>query len=231
MKSNELDRVVMLLSADWFGRHWERIGVFIGEEKKGSFQGGCRDIVRQIMSGAKCYWHTDFGPERVRTTRSMLDVLMKRCKLEEPNVERISQLASGQESPVDDGTRWLLVSMTEQLLDNSITDVPPLDVGIKEALRRQWQRSAEIDFKYLCIASTTEWDTFLRGATPDLPAMLADYVSAIASESKFETLWGFINAKLTMKQRHEILSWYRSVGQSLTGEPLRLAHEGGWPSL
>jgi hypothetical protein len=55
--------------------------------------------------------------------------------------------------------------------------------------------------------------------------MLADYVSAIASDSKFELLWGFINANLTAKQRHELLSWYRSAGQSLTGEPLRLAHE------
>jgi hypothetical protein len=55
--------------------------------------------------------------------------------------------------------------------------------------------------------------------------MLADYVSAIASDSKFEVLWGFINANFTVKQRYELISWYRSTGQSLTGGPLRLAQE------
>jgi hypothetical protein len=228
MDSYEFDKLAMLLSADWFLPYWQQIGMFVGEGKKGPFQEGCREIVRQIMSGAQQYWDIDFGPERVRKTRSMLDVLMKKCKLEDAAVERINRLVSGEESPVDDGTRWLLVSMTEQLLDNSVADGPALDVGIKEALQnqwKQWQHSAEIDFKYLCLSSATGWDKYLRDTTPDLPAMLADYVSAIASQSKFEVLWGFINAKLTAKQRQELLGWYRSVGQSLTGEPLRLAHE------
>ena len=55
--------------------------------------------------------------------------------------------------------------------------------------------------------------------------MLADYVSAIANDGKFELLWGFMNVKFTAEQRHELLGWYRSTGQSLTGEPLRLSHE------
>lgn len=228
MASYELDKLVMLLSADWFLPHWQLIGINAEDGKKPLLQDGCREIVRQIMSGAKQYWEIDFSPERVRKSRSVLEALLRRCELEEAAIDRINSLISGQESPIDDGTRWLIVSMTEQLLDNSTTDGPPLHTAIKEALRkewRQWHHLGEVDFKELCLTSTSNWDRYLRSTTPDLPGMLADYVSAIASQSKFDVLWGFINAKLTVKQRHELLSWYRSMGQALTGEPLRLAHE------
>ena len=172
------------------------------------------------------YWETNFSTARVKESRTMLDALVKRCDLEEVIANRVAGLISKEESLVDEGTRWLLVSMTEQLLEGSIT--APLDTAITEALRRewnQWQNLDEIDFKRCCLNSTSNWDQYLRNATPDLPTMLADYVSVIASNSKFEVLWGFINVNLTVQQRHELLRWYRSTGQSLTGEPLRLAHE------
>jgi len=226
MRSYELDKVVMLLSADWFFPHWHLIGIFTNDKKKSLFREGCREIVRQIMSTATQYWRTNFSVARVKESRAMLDALLKRCDLEEMTARRITGLISREDSPVDDGTRWLIVCMTEQLLNGSVA-APP-DIAIIEGLRRasgEWQNLDEIDFEGLCLNSVRMWDRYLRDATPDLPAMLADYVSAIASDSKFELLWGFINANLTAKQRHELLSWYRSAGQSLTGEPLRLAHE------
>ena len=226
MPSYELDKLVMLLSADWFFPHWHLIGIFTTDKRKSLLREGCRELVRQIMSTAKQYWETNFSEARVKDTRAMLDALLKRCELEEVNANRITGLISREDSHVDDGTRWLLVSMTEQLLDGSIT--APLDTAIKEGLRREWhelQNLDEIDFEERCLNSASMWDRYLRNATPDLPAMLADYVSAIASKSKFDVLWGFITVNLTAKQRHDLLSWYRSTGQSLTGEPLRLAHE------
>jgi hypothetical protein len=187
---------------------------------------GCREIVRQIMSTAKQYWGINFSVERVKESRVMLDALLKRCDLEEANVNRIIAIISSVGSPIDDGTRWLLVCMTEQLLNGPIT--APLDIAITEGLRRvrdEWINLDEIDFTERCLNSVSKWDQYLRNTTPDLPAMLADYVSAIASNSKFELLWGFINVNLTAKQRYELLGWYRSTGQTLTGEPLRLAQE------
>jgi hypothetical protein len=178
------------------------------------------------MSTSTQYWETNFSVARVKESRAMLDALLKRCDLEEATANRIAGLISGEDLQVDEGTRWLLVSMTEQLLDGSIT--ASLDTAITEGLRREWdelQNLDEIDFKGCCLNSASTWDRYLRNATPDLPAMLADYVSVIASNSKFDVLWGFINVNLTAKQRHELLNWYRSTGQSLTGEALRLAHE------
>lgn len=226
MPSNKPDKVVMLLSADWFFPHWHLIGIFTDDRKKSLLREGCREIVRQIMSTATQYWHTNFSEARVKESRAMFDVLLKRCDLEEVSVNRIIGLISSEGSPIDEGTRWLIVSMTEKLLNGSIT--APLDISITEGLRREWeelQNLDEIDFEGSCLNSASIWDRYLRNTTPDLPAMLADYVSVIASNSKFDVLWGFINVKLTAKQRHELLSWYRSTGQSLTGVPLRLAHE------
>jgi len=116
--------------------------------------------------------------------------------------------------------------MTEQLLDGSVT--APLGIAITAGLRQVRDERInldEIDFTKCCLNSASTWDQYLRNATPDLPAMLAYNLSAIASDSKFEVLWGFINVNLTAKQRYELLSWYRSRGQSLTGEPLRLAQD------
>jgi hypothetical protein len=135
-------------------------------------------------------------------------------------------IISSEGSPVDEGTSWLIVSMTEQLLDGSVSE--PLDNAITEGLRRARGERLDLDkinFEECCLNSKSTWDQYLRNATPDQPTMLADYVSAIARKSEFAQLWGFINVDLTVKQRRELLSWYRSTGQSLTGEPLRLAHE------
>ena len=183
MKSSELDKLVMLLSSDWFLPHWYLIGIFTDEGKKCLLHDGCREIVRQVMSGAKQYWDVDFASDRVRKTRLMLDALMERCKLEEGALNRIKGLVSGEESSIDDATRWLLVSMTEQLLDGSVTDGPRLNASIKKSLYEKWKHPDEIDFKELCLASTINWDQYLRSTTSDLPAMLADYVSAVVGQS------------------------------------------------
>jgi hypothetical protein len=222
----EIDKVVMLLSSDWFFPHWHLIGIFTNDKKKSLFREGCREIVRQIIGSASQYWHTNFSVARVKETRAMLDSLVKRCDLEEVSANRINGLISRDDSPVDDGTRWLIVMMTEQLLDRSVDT--HLHSATTEGIREKWnqlQNLDDIDFQAFCLNSTSTWDRYLRNATPDLPGMLADYVSAIASDSKFDVLWGFINMRLTVKQRHELLSWYRSRGQSLTGQPLRLAQD------
>jgi hypothetical protein len=226
MPSYELDKLVMLLSADWFFPYWDLIGIFTKDKRKSLLREGCREIVRQIMSTATQYWGINFSEARVKESRAMLDALMKRCDLEEVNVNRIIGLISKEDSLIDDGTRWLIVSMTEQLLDGSVT--APLGIAITAGLRQVRDERInldEIDFTKCCLNSASTWDQYLRNATPDLPAMLAYNLSAIASDSKFEVLWGFINVNLTAKQRYELLSWYRSRGQSLTGEPLRLAQD------
>src|SRR5580698_2995681 len=130
MRSYELDKLVMLLSSDWFFPYWDLIGIFTNKKRKSLLSEGCREIVRQIMSTATQYWHTNFSEARVKETRAMLDALIKRCDLEQVNANRIASLISTEDSHVDEGTRWLIVCMTEQLLDGTAT--APLDVAITE---------------------------------------------------------------------------------------------------
>ena len=226
MPCYELDKLVMLLSTDWFFPYWRMIGILADDRRKSLLREGCREIVRQIMSSATQYWETNFSESRVRETRAMLDTLLERSDLDEVNLNRIIGIASGGSSPIDDGTRWLIVGMTEQLLNGYVT--APVDITIAEGLRRvrdEWITLDEIDFKKCSLNSVSKWDQYLRHATPDLPDMLAHHVSAIASDSRFDLLWGFINVNFTAKQRYELISWYRTTGQSLTGAPLRLAQE------
>ena len=61
MESFELDRLVMLLSADWFVPYWQLIGIFTDNKRKSLLRDECREIVPQIMSGATQYWYTDFS--------------------------------------------------------------------------------------------------------------------------------------------------------------------------
>ena len=70
MPSYELDRLVLLLSADWFFPYWDLIGIFTNNKRKSLLSEGCREIVRQIMSTATRYWHTNFSEARVKETRA-----------------------------------------------------------------------------------------------------------------------------------------------------------------
>lgn len=225
MRPSEVDKLTMLLSSDWFLPYWHLIGVAANTAQKGEVQQGSREIVRQFMSGAKQYWDIDFSVVRARKTRSMMENLLSKCKLEYAISDRINRLASADEMPIDDGTRWLIVSMTEQLLDNSLDASPPLDDRIKSMLDQDWKQRDEVDLKEQSLASASDWDKYLRSTTPDLPSMLADYAASMISHDKFEVLWALISTRLTPNQRHELFDWYRSVGRSLTGEPIRLAHE------
>jgi hypothetical protein len=231
MNAGRLDKLVMLFSADWFLPYWFTLGIGMSRERRVPFQEGCREIVKQIMSGAREYWLTNFSDERVDKTHSMLGALLSRCQADEHTIDKITALIAGEEiSKADEATGWLVLSITEKLLQDSLEDAPKLDTGIKEAVVKVWgmvnqPHFPEIDFEHLCLSSKSDWDVFIRNTTPDLPTMLADYLSAIASTDKFELFWATINANLATNKRQELLDWYRMVAESMTGEPLRLPQE------
>jgi len=113
------------MSSDWFREYWHTIEVYVDRDKKDCVQRGCRSIVGQFMAATSRYWDISFSLERVRRSFSELDGLLKQCGLAKAALESIHHLVSGEEEPIDEGTRWLLVSLTEQLLDGSITGQSP----------------------------------------------------------------------------------------------------------
>ncbi len=226
----EIDKLIMLLSADWFFPYWGVIGIFGEPDQRAAIKSGCREIVQQITSGVTEYWSANFSVDRLNNTRELFSSLLQRSKLPQVTLKRLRSLISREEPGVDEGTQWLLVSMTQDLLRESASSSGSgVGTEVLEALRgglQQWQNTEiGIDLKQRCIASDSNWDRYLRSLTPDLPAMLADYVWAMASESRFDVLWGYISVQLTTQQRQQLIEWFRSQAQVLTGEPLRLAHE------
>ncbi len=222
MPESNLDKLVMLLSTDWFLEYWPAIGLATDEQKRTRLQAGCREIVGQIMGGEKEYWLISFARSRTQRTDAMLHSSLNECGVEKSTITRVDALiADKTASGLDSETSWLLTSITEMLVHNSLgAQANALEPDIRNAVSAAWTRlhSGALDFESLSLESESAWDQYIRGLTPDLPTYLSDYVSAVVRQNEFEALWGFIKMSLRPNQKSELLRWYGSVAESLTGE-------------
>jgi hypothetical protein len=231
MKARKTDMLVMLLSTDWFKPYWFALGIGLGEKQKGIVQQGCREIVNQILSGAKEYWLANFSTERLEQTQNKLWGLLRESGADESSTRRIAALiGEGKSSTIENGTAWILVSITEQLFNNVLPTDQVLNPAVKEVLAGAWSMwnnfdFPKINFKESCLASTSEWDKYIRSLTPGLPTSVSDFLDDIESQTKSQLLLTAINVQLTSTQRRELMTWYSRVGRSLSGEELKLPPE------
>ena len=78
MNPGPSDDLVMLLSTDWFLPYWFVLGIGAEDERKVCVKEGCRKIVKQIMSGAREYWHVSFSEERISETHFNAEVCLRK---------------------------------------------------------------------------------------------------------------------------------------------------------
>ena len=73
-KRTHIDKLVMLLSTDWFLPYWTALGIILKEKDQRLFQMSCREIVKQILSGAYLnqYFLANLSKERVDETKDCL---------------------------------------------------------------------------------------------------------------------------------------------------------------
>jgi hypothetical protein len=215
------DKVIMLLSSDWFFPYWDRIGMKIDDDKKKeSLHHGCRKIVEQFMSNAKEYWHISFAPGRVERTRSMLESLLRKTSLPESTAGILMALASAERAETEDmGMDFVMFALTERL--QTITaeaDSVYLSAEVREIVTEISAKSeAEVDWEQLCLSSATTWDRYLKGITPEQPTALADFLIAEVLVKSFQPLWAKVTAKLNAKQQGELIDWYRASAKSIMG--------------
>jgi hypothetical protein len=231
MDRSNLDDLVMLLSTDWFAPYWLKIGLGADQSAKVCLQKELREIVRQIIAGANEYWLVNFSNERLNETRRLLTAALRKCDVSLATFRRISELADGQQSAtVDEKTKWLVTSISEQILQGC----PGLDFQPSRAADQALQKvrhivgpdkRLDISFEELCLKSQSQWDIFIRGLTPDLPTKLSDFLASIATVSYFDQLWAAINSELLASEKHELLECYGAIALSLTGEPLQFPQE------
>jgi hypothetical protein len=224
---SKVDKLIMLLSTDWFFPYWSAIGLYMDDEGRRSLQGKMRDIVRDLMSGATEYWLISFSKERITRTQQLLYSVLQRVGVAPVSADRIRQLiGEAPQSSLDDRTAWLLRSITEMLFEGALDDENKrLDPAIKQVVVEGWSKheSVDIDFEGLSGNAHSAWDRYVASLTPGLPTYLPDYVSVhLVKRNQFDSLRDFLATALTRKQQTELMAWYGSIAQSLTGEPVIL---------
>jgi hypothetical protein len=228
MNPGDLDKVVMLLSTDWFLPYWFILGIDTREQTNSCVQKGCRQIVEQIISGAREYWLTNFSKERVEMTYALFQSTLEKCAVHQSSVQRIQTLIHGEQvAGASENEAWLLVSITRQVLEGPPQDWPSLPHVLKADVCKIFEisecaDSLWVDFEKSSIESHSQWDKYIKGLTPDLPTSLSDHLATIRSKDTFQVLWSGIKATLTEAQKNELLNWYALVAERLTGEPLTL---------
>jgi hypothetical protein len=227
MRRNELDMFCMLLSTDWFFRHWPAIGVSISRSGGIVLRDGLREIVNQILSGADQYWLASFAPERTRETWAMLERLLEKAKIDPRVASQVRDLALGHPSAmVDYTTAWLLVSITRMMCDNSLGDqVSALKPALRGIMIQAYStiKHDSLDLETDNLQSGSQWDRYVRNLTPDLPTYLSDYASSdLLKGREFEAFWNAVRASATVAALRELVNWYASVATVLTGEDVEL---------
>src|ERR1700730_322448 len=120
-------------------------------------QRGCREIVNQILSGAREYWLASFSDERREETRAMFKSLAKKSEAEEAVIETAEEW-SGM-SDEDSKAGALYDTLTDGLFSHDAT--APLvgsDVSTLFAKAREKLNCIGVDSEELCTSSNSSWD-------------------------------------------------------------------------
>jgi hypothetical protein len=209
-----LDKLVMLLSTDWFKPYWSSIGIEVEETVKTSIQQGCREIVRQILSGAKNYYLASFSDDRKNKTQTMLESLAQQAQTEAvlSAVEEWTKMSDEELKAA-----WIYTTLTDDLFSRESREGDPkLDPTITAIMTSAQKKYDLAPFEFLekCESSETSWDQYTRELTPELPTALADDLAAVLTARRFEAFWKSVRDRLTPAQREELTSWYREMAKA-----------------
>jgi hypothetical protein len=217
----------MLLSTDWFLPHWSAIGLEVDAQRIVTFQLGCREVVKEFLSGALEYWHVSFSNERLRQTRAAFLALSQKAHVPIAVIERIEPLKAevkkGRADRREYGPTYL--ALTELLKGGDPTQTQHLDRATKEVIRVTLSKYdvGETDFAKLCLASKSQWDSSVRELTPTQPTFLADYlVAEVLAVRTFDLFWSDLRKQLRSEQVNDLVKWYRETAKSLAGQDIDL---------
>jgi len=210
------DKVLLLLSTDWFAPYWPTLGLYLPADRKRAVQADLREEVRRVFVGAT-YWHAHFDPERVQSTER---ALLQAFREDLAASRAIASAVQGSVPQEQNADVWLLSSMTEMLIasgDNT------LSAKIVESARLAWQmaQGQVHDWRDICTRSQSNWDETIKSLTPDLPCWLADFVAVeLQSVDAFGMYWSELTEAISSTERNELVRWYERTAQELTGDKI-----------
>jgi hypothetical protein len=217
------DYFVMLLSTDWFLPFWAELEFDADDSTKNEIRDGCRAIVMKFIGDAEDYYDISFSVKRRQETRSAFFELLEKAGA-------INSLAAAFEDWVRDtpGGHWsgiMLNTFTRDLpnadLTNPSMELDPLTcAGLVQLAGQNELNLAEL--RRISAESSTDWDKYLRGLFAEQPNVLSDYLDPFVEERRLRALWDRLSQRLTLKQRQDLILWYRRIAEShgIPGNPV-----------
>jgi len=223
-----LDRLVMLLSSDWFRSHWHEIGLTAAVGEQDQLVQHCREIVRRMMDEQAEYWNISFEESRITDTYNRFFGAVEMCKLDPHDLEILRSVADESIFLATGlgGSDVLILSLTQLFIQDPsfrIENGGELSTQVIEKLSAICDAKIAPDFQLLCRASTTSWDHVLRMLTPDLPDHLADFAELIFNQiDESSRIWAQISSTLSDEDRELLANLYSKTAEDLAGQRIDL---------
>lgn len=217
------DKLLLLLSTDWFAPYWPSIGLWVNRGNKNEIQRLLRHEARRVFIGGT-YWQADFEVARLEETNTALLSAFEECRESQAKKRLIALInpeISSQELAKD---VWLLSTMTEMLANSGDESLP---TELVNAVRLVWGRAqiGAISWRDICENASTEWDVAIKSLTPDLHCWLADFVAVeIKDLDAFGLFWSDFRKLQTEKMVNALKDWYRATAHALTGEVIEFSY-------
>lgn len=222
-----LDRLVMLLSADWFKSHWHNIGISAESSQRERFLLECRYIVRRMMAGQSEYWQISFEAGRVNDTYSHFFRSAEQCEFDQHDLAILRGIADESifETPGYENAA-LMLSLTQLFVQDpkfQLANGGELSPLLVEKLGIICDTQVVPDFGDWCLTSQTEWDVALRDLTPDLPDHLADFAELLFNQiDSSRKIWAHITSTVSGNERNLLAKLYSETAEELAGVKLSL---------
>lgn len=218
-----IDKIVMLLSTDWFFGKWHLWGLQSPESVRRSMQQRCRSVVLDLLAGESNYWEISFSEDRLRRTFDDFLVAAAESNLLEKDIDFLRQVASETvlESQIMED-----ISLLEILTQMLVSDSSSQSAMSKELISKITMLFEDTSVSGViaeCENPKSDWDKKIRDATADLPARLGDFLLAVREQRHhFIRFWERLVATTSKEERNQLRAWYHNTSLELFGSHMEL---------
>ena len=175
-----VDKVLMLISADWFGSHWDIFNLDPRNSNAEHIKIASRIKVVGIIGADDNYWNGDFGIERLKNTYADLLELFSGVSYDLSEFRYMIDCVCGISKYskqihcigeiLNRPAFFKRMKISNQKTAEDI-NYPELLISISSDIVIEWP-----NFERLCLDSITPWDVRLGSFTPGLPSYLSDFL-------------------------------------------------------
>jgi hypothetical protein len=217
------DKLLMLLSAEWFAPYCKSFGLVLTGDEQARVQRVARDGVRNFIGSNDTYWNIDLSQQRVAQTVDSFSKGLRDNGLSTTAVAQILDLFTEKQTDVEAAATmlWLLSALSDQLISSNSTESrPEVAAETLQVVQSMWQASVRDatseELERSALASQSEWDRYLRCLTPDLPTYLSDWAAQnLKNADRFQRFWAQLFWVTSATDRQILRDWYQAEARKL----------------